>query len=130
MFTLLYRAIIRRLPTLHNDIDVVTGLWTKNLLAFSRWSAIFGLSPANQADDGSFSLEWDGILMAAPKKRTTRSKKRLRMTHKWPKNKRGIDTCFYCGRPKLMHFLCKHCLEETLKETDKIRRRMIDSLKY
>ena len=63
--------------------------------------------------------------MAAPKKRTTRSKKRLRMTHKWPKNKRGIDVCFYCGRPKLMHFLCKYCLKETLDQTDKIRKNMI-----
>ena len=116
MLTSLYQALRKQLNT-----DRF------NLLVFRHWSAIFGLAPAiNQTDD---ALEWDGILMAAPKKRTTRSKKRLRMTHKWPKNKRGIDVCFYCGRPKLMHFLCKHCLEETLKETDKIRKKMFH-LKY
>ena len=124
MLTLLYQTISRQLNVLR--IHIIPELWTNNLLAFRHWSAIFGLSPASQDGDGTFSLEWDGILMAAPKKRTTRSKKRLRMTHKWPKNKRGIDVCFYCGRPKLMHFLCKYCVEETLKETEEIRQRMID----
>ena len=120
MLASFYQAITRQLSVLRTDI--IAGLWTSNLSILRHWSAIFGLSPTR---DGSFSLDWDGILMAAPKKRTTRSKKRLRMTHKWPKNKRGIDVCFYCGRPKLMHFLCKYCLEETLKETAKIRKKMI-----
>ena len=124
MLTSLCQALRRQLNILQTDI--IPGFY---LLVFRQWSAIFGLAPANQADGGSWRLEWDGILMAAPKKRTTRSKKRLRMTHKWPKNKRDIDVCFYCGRPKLMHFLCKHCLEETLKETDKIRKKMFH-LKY
>ena len=119
MLASLYQAIVSVLRT-----DIIPGLWTNNSI-FRQWSATFGLSPVNQLGDGNFCLEWDGILMAAPKNRTTRSRKRLRMTHKWPKNKRGIDVCFYCGRPKLMHFLCKYCLEETLKETDKIRKRMI-----
>ena len=117
MLTSLYRGITRTFSKV-----TVPELWIDNLSVFRHWSAIFGLSPANH---DSCSLEWDGILMAAPKKRTTRSKKRLRMTHKWPKNKQGIEMCFYCGRPKLMHILCKHCLEETLKETDKLRRKMI-----
>lgn len=120
MLTLLYQAIRRELYILRTDI--IPGPWTNDL--FRYWSAIFGLSPTSHGSCSS--LEWDGILMAAPKKRTTRSKKRLRMTHKWPKNKRGIDVCFYCGRAKLMHFLCKHCLEETLKETNEIRKRMIN----
>ena len=122
MSTTFYQAIIRQLGILRADI--ITRMWSSNLLTFRHWSAIFRLSPACQVGDDSFSLEWDGFLMAAPKKRTTRSKKRLRMTHKWPKNKRGIDVCFYCGRPKLMHFLCKYCLQETLKETDVIRKKM------
>ena len=120
MLSTFYQAITRQLSILRADI--IPGPWNSNI--FRHWSAIFGLSPACHVGDGSFSLEWDGFLMAAPKKRTTRSKKRLRMTHKWPKNKRGIDVCFYCGRPKLMHFLCKYCLQETLKETDVIRKKM------
>ena len=63
--------------------------------------------------------------MAVPKKRTSHSKKRLRMTHKWPQNKQNIELCFYCGRPKLMNILCQHCLEETLKETEKLRKKIV-----
>ncbi len=54
---------------------------------------------------------WDGILWAAvPKKRPSISRQRLRMTHKWLKNRQDIVECSACGGRKLAHHLCPNCL--------------------
>jgi len=118
----LYQVVSRRFTTLWS---CTAKSWSNCLEAVGEWRALFGLSPALVGSDYTWELGWNGILMAAPKKRTSHSKKRLRMTHKWPQNKENIEVCFYCGRPKLMNILCKHCLEETLKETEKLRKKIV-----
>ena len=64
---------------------------------------------------------WDGVLWAVPKKRTSHSKKRKRMTHKYLKPKQNVTLCQKCGNAKLLHMLCGHCLKETLRATAMIR---------
>ena len=67
----------------------------------------------------------NGILwMAVPKKRTSHSKKRMRMAQKWLKPIRHYNFCPACGNPKLFHHLCGHCFKETMKKTAKMRREM------
>ena len=61
-------------------------------------------------------------LFAAPKKRRSHSKKRMRMAHKWPQNINHYTVCSLCGNPKLFHVLCAHCLKKTLEETARVRR--------
>ncbi|KAI8059650.1 hypothetical protein BC940DRAFT_313265 [Gongronella butleri] len=53
---------------------------------------------------------WLGpILWAAPKKKTSHSKKRMRASNKGLQQKENITACPACGNHKLMHHLCKHC---------------------
>ena len=72
--------------------------------------------------------EEDGLLqnavhwMAVPKKRTSHSKKRMRMTHKWLKPIHHYTFCRNCGSPKLLHMLCGQCFKETMKKTAEYRR--------
>ena len=65
--------------------------------------------------------DWDGFLWAVPKKRTSHSKKRMRMTHKYLKPIQHYTTCPKCQNLKLLHVLCIHCLKETLKKTAAMR---------
>ena len=65
---------------------------------------------------------WDGFLWAVPKKRTSHSKKRMRMTHKYLKPVHHYTICPNCQNVKLLHVLCKHCLAGTLKKTAEFRR--------
>ena len=63
--------------------------------------------------DTCFSLEdmmiWQSKRQT-PKKRTSHSKKRLRSTHKNLKAVENHYPCPNCGKPKLSHRLCDHCL--------------------
>lgn len=49
---------------------------------------------------------------AVPKRRTTRSVKRMRMTNKYLKPAQNIVVCSRCGKNRLMHHLCLHCLKQ------------------
>ena len=70
---------------------------------------------------------WDSILLwAVPKKRTSHSKKRMRMTHKYLKPKNNYKTCPQCGNLKLPHMLCGHCFRETMKSTAEFRRQKLE----
>lgn len=69
---------------------------------------------------------WDGLLWAVPKKRTSHSKKRMRMTHKYLKPIRNYTVCPKCQNLKLLHVLCGHCLKETLKKTAELRRKTVE----
>lgn len=70
---------------------------------------------------------WDSILLwAVPKKRTSHSKKRMRMAHKYLKPKCHYQTCTTCGNLKLQHMLCGHCFKVTMKETAKFRRKQME----
>ena len=84
-------------------------------------------SPLPLLDGGEFISEvdcrdWDGFLWAVPKKRTSHSKKRMRMTHKFLKPIQNYTTCPKCQNLKLLHVLCGHCLKEALKKTAAMRR--------
>lgn len=46
------------------------------------------------------------LLMAVPKKRTTHSKKRKRMTHKYLSRRTSMVECEFCGGWKRPHFYC------------------------
>ncbi|KAJ3246815.1 hypothetical protein HDU78_006122 [Chytriomyces hyalinus] len=50
------------------------------------------------------------ILWAVPKKRTTHSTKRQRMTQKWLRPMKNIIQCPLCGSATLLHHSCKMCL--------------------
>ena len=65
----------------------------------------------------------NSFLFAAPKKRVSHHKKRLKMTHKWLKNRTNYTTCQYCGNVRLLHTLCEVCLEKTLRKTADMRRK-------
>ena len=66
---------------------------------------------------------WDGILLwAVPKRRTSHSKKRMRMAHKYLKPKHHYQTCQQCGNLKLQHMLCSHCFREVMKRTAEFRK--------
>ena len=67
------------------------------------------------------------ILWAVPKKRTSHSKKRMRMAHKYLKLKHHYTVCPKCSNLKLQHVLCGHCLKETLKLTALMRREEVEN---
>ncbi|KAI8973759.1 hypothetical protein BDF20DRAFT_883927 [Mycotypha africana] len=58
------------------------------------------------------------FLWAAPKKKTSHSKKRMRASNKGLQNKENIGTCPACGHPKLLHHLCGNCYKN-IKEKAK-----------
>ena len=62
------------------------------------------------------------VWFAAPKKRTSHSKKLLRMTHKWLKPVHHYTFCNHCGNPKLLHVLCGVCFKETMNKTAEYRK--------
>ena len=74
-------------------------------------------------EDGIFS----SILWSVPKKRTSHSKKRLRMQSKWLKPIQNYTFCHKCGNPKLLNVLCGTCLKETLNKTAAYRRKHHDT---
>ena len=60
---------------------------------------------------GLISDIWDGILNAAPKKKTSHMKKRHRqLAGKALKDVKAINTCSGCGKPKKSHTLCPYCV--------------------
>ena len=47
--------------------------------------------------------------MAVPKKRTSKSRKRMRRSHHALKPNAATMDCPVCGEPKLMHRVCANC---------------------
>ncbi|KAL1922067.1 mitochondrial 54S ribosomal protein bL32m [Calcarisporiella thermophila] len=52
------------------------------------------------------------FLWAAPKKKTSHSKKRMRASNKGLHDRTDIVTCPACGRGKRMHHICLYCYRE------------------
>jgi len=52
------------------------------------------------------------ILLAAPKKKVSHSRKSMRSAHKGLKDKTNIVSCPACGQPKLAHNLCPACYSQ------------------
>lgn len=54
---------------------------------------------------------WEGILKAAPKKKTSHRKRRQRLlAGKALKDVKAVVNCPACGRPKRAHHLCPYCV--------------------
>ena len=54
---------------------------------------------------------WEGILRAAPKKKTSHRKRRQRLlAGKGLKDVKALVKCPACGRPKRAHYLCPFCV--------------------
>ena len=47
--------------------------------------------------------------MAVPKKRTSKTRKRMRRSHHAIKATAAVDVCESCGAPKLRHHVCLEC---------------------
>ena len=75
-------------------------------------------------EDGFLS----SILWAVPKKRTSHSKKRLRMQSKWLKPRQNYTLCLKCGNPKLLHVLCGVCFRKTMQQTAEYRKKHAKTL--
>ncbi|ORE04890.1 hypothetical protein BCV72DRAFT_230874 [Rhizopus microsporus var. microsporus] len=58
----------------------------------------------------------EAFLWAAPKKKTSHSKKRMRASNKGLQQKENITTCPVCGSHKMMHHLCGHCYSDIKKK--------------
>lgn len=56
------------------------------------------------------------ILWAAPKKKTSHSKKRMRASNKGLQQKENVTTCPACGSNKLLHHLCGNCYSDIKKK--------------
>jgi ribosomal protein L32 len=54
------------------------------------------------------------LWMAAPKKKTSHARKRLRQLNKQLKNLTSIYPCPLCGHAKRTHRLCLNCLKQRL----------------
>lgn len=57
------------------------------------------------------------ILWAAPKKKTSHSKKRMRASNKGLQQKENITSCPACGNHKLLHHLCGNCYSDLKKKS-------------
>ncbi|KAI3623829.1 hypothetical protein CBS14141_003528 [Malassezia furfur] len=55
---------------------------------------------------------WDGLLLAAPKKKVSHSRKAMRSANKGLKDRINLVHCPGCARPKLQHHICEHCYGE------------------
>ncbi|KAI7873181.1 uncharacterized protein EV154DRAFT_528583 [Mucor mucedo] len=58
----------------------------------------------------------EAILWAAPKKKTSHSKKRMRASNKGIPIKENVTSCPACGSNKLLHHLCGNCYSDIKKK--------------
>lgn len=62
---------------------------------------------------------WDGLLLAAPKKRRSISKRKYLRKFKALKPRDDIEDCVVCGGKKLCGKLCHNCFQWTMSLTEK-----------
>lgn len=120
------------LSRIHEELVTRTGIIAGLIFPRSR-ETVSVPSPQPSTTTSTTAAErsvWDGILLwAVPKKRTSHSKKRMRMAHKYLKPKRHYLPCPKCGGLKLMHTLCGHCFRETMKLTAETRKQRLSTAK-
>ncbi|CAO3591589.1 unnamed protein product [Absidia cylindrospora] len=98
----------------------VTTLQTSNATRYAplamvgQWLSNTTFSLNNNINSTTFQVpSWLGpILWAAPKKKTSHSKKRMRASNKGLHQKENIVSCPACGNTKLLHHVCKQCYGE------------------
>ena len=114
------RTIIRTFLALEERILCNLGLIYER--RFPPHAALLGNISSFLESDGSSESQDEGfLLMAAPKKKVTPHKKKLRNRHKQLKNRTDIEICAICGNYKLEKHLCGHCVEKIKKETRDFR---------
>lgn len=86
--------------------------------------ALVDVFPHDGASVADQLLQNTILWMAVPKKRTSHSKKCMRMAHKWLKPIQNYTYCDTCGSPKLLHVLCGTCFKETMRKTAEYRNEM------
>ncbi len=112
--------------------DILQILDTKAENLFESWlqtteASLLGVSYTNSDQQLAKSYASDPFVwFATPKRRTSHSKKRLRMTHKWLKPIRHYTFCNHCGNPKLLHVLCGNCFKDIMKKTAEHRRKQLN----
>lgn len=99
-------------------------LATSHLSLNFNWTLLPVATTTSSGEDNFLN---GAILWAAPKKRTSHSKKRMRMTHKWLKPKQHCGYCPNCGYPKLLHVLCGNCFKKTMEKTAEYRRTLFNN---
>lgn len=76
----------------------------------------------NQPKNSLLDFDDGLVLMAAPKNRGTKHRKRLRNSKKHGRNIQGIQTCEKCGSYKLLHYFCRGCWVNALELTGRKER--------
>ncbi|KAJ7597078.1 ribosomal L32p protein family-domain-containing protein [Mycena floridula] len=66
------------------------------------------------------------FLLAVPKKKTSHSRKSMRLSNKGLKDKSNIVNCPACGTAKLAHHLCPNCYSFLSRMWKKAQRAMPD----
>lgn len=118
-------------PGLVQWASQVSSTWARALEGISAEKSeenalsLVGLGPsAPTMPESEDSGLWDGILLAAPKKKVSHSRKAMRAANKGLKdrvstyslllNANALDLvhCPACARPKLQHHICEHCYSE------------------
>jgi len=69
---------------------------------------------------------WDGLLLAAPKKRRSIAKRRHLRKFKALKPRNDIEDCVMCGSKKLQGKLCQNCFQWTMSLTEKVWQKQKD----
>lgn len=103
---------------------VLTNIFTSNLKRdFSYCMPIASVVDNNNtlADQVAniYNSIWDGLLLAAPKKRRSISKRRYLRKFKALKPRDDIEDCVVCGGKKLRGKLCHNCFQWTMSLTEK-----------
>ena len=68
------------------------------------------------------------FLLAAPKKKTSHSKKRMRSANKQLKDKSNFTMCPICGQLKMLHHLCLNCYQDFRKQLRLDRKEAIQEI--
>ncbi|KTW27025.1 ribosomal protein L32 [Pneumocystis carinii B80] len=87
--------------------------WTGIFAGMGRYTGIIPIKY-------DYEMYFEPILWAAPKKKTSYSKKRMRQAGKGLKDIQHFSYCSSCGKKKLAHTLCIFCYKE-VKEFIKSR---------
>ncbi|QSL66333.1 hypothetical protein MERGE_000711 [Pneumocystis wakefieldiae] len=87
--------------------------WMPGFAGLYRYAALIPL-------EYGYTMPLESILWAAPKKKTSYSKKRMRQATKGLRDIQHLNYCSACGKKKLAHTLCLFCYKE-IKEFIKSR---------
>jgi len=120
--------MLRRLTALVRSRCVVAGIEARlylpalaeSLLGLWRRPALAGFEHVMD-DDDSTAEEVDHLWFAAPKKRVSHSRKRMKIWMIGPKPISHLQDCQDCGKPKLRHKLAKCCTEAAIRRTAEMK---------